>query len=111
MNMIYLIILYSATIIVSRVALWIWPRHAPKIGNFQLHHYMYGLLLIVLYFFIPQNFLLVIGLGLFVDELPLFFIFRGFDWPDDHWKQYHSWQSVFSIAGISALGLFGIYFI
>lgn len=70
---------------------------------------MYGLALIALYFLIPQPILMAIGLGLFVDELPLFFIFKGWDWPHDHWRQYHSRQSVVSIVLLSLLGLFVLF--
>jgi len=82
--------------------------HAHKIGKFQPHHYMYGLVLIAIYFLIPNPILLSIGGALFVDEIPLFFIFHGWDWPDDHWKQYHSWQSIVGIIFISLLGFWVI---
>lgn len=84
--------------------LWFWPKHAPKIGKFQLHHYMYGLILIAIYFLFNIPILLAVGLALFVDELPLFFIFGTWDWPHDHWKQYHSLKSIVSIVIISLLG-------
>jgi len=99
-----LFIIYCATILVTRVVLWFWPKHSPMIGRFQPHHYMHGLILIALYFLIPNPIILAVGLGLFVDEIPLFFIFGTWDWPHDHWKQYHSWQSVISIVCISLFG-------
>ena len=110
MNLNYSFLIYIATILVARVPLLFWHKHAPKVGNFQIHHYMFGVALIVIYFFIPQSALLAIGLGLFMDELPLFFMFKTWNWPDDHWKQYHSWQSILGIIVISLMGYFAIYF-
>lgn len=69
-----------------------------------MHHYQPGLLLVGLYFFFPWLPILAVGLGLFVDEVPLFFMFKGFDWPENHWKQYQSWQSVSGIVALSFLG-------
>jgi len=111
MDLVYPLALFVATIVITRIFLWFWPRHAPKIGNFQLHHYMYGLVLIAIYFGIPQIALLVVGLGLVVDEIPLFFIFKGWDWPDDHWGQYHSYQSILSIIAMSLVASLVIYFL
>ena len=101
----YLTLIYIGMIAVTRLILWLWPRHAPKIGTFQVHHYMYGIILCGLYLLIPNAVLAAIGTAFIVDELPLFFIFKGFNWPDDHWKQYHSWQSIVSIAAITVVGL------
>lgn len=106
MNLNTSFLVYASVIVAVRVLLWFYPKHAPKIGGFQLHHYMYGLVLLGLYFFVSHWILLSVGFALFVDEAPLFFIFKGWDWPDNHWKQYHSWQSLLSIALISALGYF-----
>jgi len=109
MNLSILFVIYIATILVARVPLLFWHKHAPKVAGLQLHHYMYGLILIAIYFFIPQPVLLAIGLGLFVDELPLFFIFRGWDWPDDHWKQYHSEKTIWGIITVSIAGFLVLY--
>lgn len=104
----YLLGIYVATIVITRIYLSIFPHHGPKIGNFQIHHYMYGLVLIVAYFLIRRPELLAIGSAWIVDELPLFFIFKGWNWPDDHWRQYHSWQSIMGILVISVAGYFAI---
>jgi len=111
MNINYLFIVYALTIVVTRIFLKFWPIHSHKIGKFQPHHYMHGLILVAVYFLIPQPILLAIGSALVVDEIPLFFIFRGWDWPDDHWKQYHSKQSVISIMVISMLGYLAVRYV
>lgn len=101
MTLNYFFAVFLLMILATRVLLWFYPKHAPKLGGFQIHHYMYGLALIAVYFLVSTPVLLPVGFALVVDELPLFFIFKGFDWPDNHWKQYHSWQSVGSITVIS----------
>ena len=104
-------ILFVCTIVFVRLWLWFLPKHGPKIFGIQVHHYAYGLLIILISFFILKPLLLPIGAALFVDEIPLFFMFKGFNWPHDHWKQYHSWQSIISIAVITLLGYVIIHFL
>ena len=103
MTLNYFFIVFVLVILTTRVLLWLLPKHAPKIAGFQMHHYMYGLILVAVYFLVSTPILLPIGLALLADELPLFFIFKGWNWPDNHWKQYHSWQSIGSVAVISLL--------
>jgi len=66
---------------------------------------MHGLVLVGLYFLIHWPVLLAVGVALVVDEIPLFFIFKTWDWPDDHWKQYHSWQSIVGVVAITVIGV------
>lgn len=70
---------------------------------------MHGLILIALYFAVPWMPLLAIGSALVVDEIPLFFIFKTWNWPDNHWKEYHSGKTISGIALISLIGLGLIY--
>lgn len=78
--------------------------------SIQPHHYMHGIILVALYFMIHWTVLLAVGTALVVDEIPLFFIFKTWDWPDDHWKQYHSWQSVVGAVLISVAGFLVVSF-
>ena len=94
-----------------RFWLWFFPKHAPNIGHFQVHHYMLGLILIALCLVIYKPIFLAIGSALVVDEIPLFFIFKTWNWPDDHWKQYHSWESILGIVLISLIGYLIIRYI
>ena len=103
----YFFLILILTVVFMQVFTRFWPRHSPKIGSLQPHHYMLGLILIGLYFLIPKLAILAVGAGLVVDEIPLFFIFKTWNWPDDHWKQYHSWESVLGIAIIILLLYFG----
>ena len=59
---------------------------SPTVYGFRLHHYMYGLAFIILAFFTSSLTLYGIGLGLFVDQLPLF---TKRKW---HWDDYDSIQ-------------------
>ena len=104
MPLTYLLAIYVLTIVIVRMFLTFWPIHSHKIAGFQPHHYMHGLILIALYFVFPWPILLAIGSALVVDEVPLFFIFKTWDWPDNHWKEYHSWQSIIGVATISLIG-------
>ncbi len=80
------------------------------LGGIQLHHYMYGIGLILVYFLAQKPILLAIGSALVVDEIPLFFIFKTWNWPDNHWAEYHSLQSIFWVVIISVLFYFIIRF-
>jgi predicted membrane channel-forming protein YqfA (hemolysin III family) len=82
MNILFLT--FVLTILLSRSYLFFVPQaHSPRWKNFQVHHYMYGLLLLVISFLIKSGVLYSVGLGLFADELPLFFTNkwnkRGYD--------------------------------
>lgn len=62
-------LIFFLTIIVIRTAVWLKPIPGPTIKGFRTHHYMYGLLGIILSLVIHSPLLYSIGLGLFVDEL------------------------------------------
>lgn len=104
MNLNYLILIYVATILITRIFLKFFPIHGHKIGKLQPHHYMHGIILVLLALLFHWPILLAIGSALIVDEIPLFFIFRTWDWPDNHWKEYHSWKSILGIIIISIIG-------
>src|SRR5690348_16598121 len=71
--------IFFGTIAVVRIFLWIDPTPAPTIPKlkwhhhvyhkFRTHHWMLGLISIVVAFAIHSLILYAIGLGLFVDEL------------------------------------------
>ena len=97
-------LLYVGTILVVRVWLWQFPKHGPMFFGFRPHHYVYGLVVMLLYLLFAWPVLLAVGAALVVDEVPLFFIFKGFNWPDNHWKEYQSWQSIAGVVLISVIG-------
>ncbi|OGE87938.1 MAG: hypothetical protein A3J07_00040 [Candidatus Doudnabacteria bacterium RIFCSPLOWO2_02_FULL_49_13] len=110
MTLNYFFTVFALTILAIRGWLSIWPMHSPTIGNFHLHHYMYGLVMVALYFFIPKPAILAVGLALIVDELYLFFMFRTWNWPVNHWAQYNSWQNLTAIVVISLAGYLALRF-
>jgi len=67
---IYFFIIFLATIIITRLFLYLRPIPAPTINGFRMHHYMYGLILIILSFFLSNATGYAIGLGLFIDQVP-----------------------------------------
>ena len=72
-------IIVVATIILTRIWLWFFPLHGPIIFGLRPHHYVYGLVLVAMYFLISKPIFLAIGSGLIIDEISLFFIFSGFN--------------------------------
>lgn len=84
-------IIFLATILFTRICLYFKPISSPTIKGFRLHHYMYGIILMIIGFFINAIPIYAIGLGLFVDELPLFII-GGW-----HWKEYKSMPCILGV--------------
>ncbi len=66
---IYFFFTFLITILATRLFLFLRPIPAPTIGKFRTHHYMFGLLGIVVGLLIHSVLVFAIGLGLFVDEL------------------------------------------
>lgn len=66
----YFFLIFLATIVITRVALLPRRAYCPTIIGFRLHHYMYGLVLMLISWSASNIFLFAIGLALLVDELP-----------------------------------------
>ena len=66
-NSFFLILL--ATIIVTRITLFIKPVPSPTIRGFRTHHWMYGLGGVVIAFLTRSVVVYAIGMGLCIDEL------------------------------------------
>lgn len=69
MNEYYFFLIFVLTILVTRIVLFIKPVASPTIKGFRMHHWMYGVILIILSFIFSSITLYAVGLGLFVDEL------------------------------------------
>lgn len=92
----YFFTIFFATIIITRLSLLPKKRIvSPKIRGAHIHHYVYGIGLIILTFLIHSITLFAVGIGLFVDEIPMFatenWLFTEEDW---HWDEYHSAKSL-----------------
>ncbi len=62
-------LIFLITIVVTRLFLFLRPIPAPTIERFRMHHYMFGILGIILSLILRSPLIFAIGLGLFVDEL------------------------------------------
>ena len=82
----YFFIIFLATIIVTRIFLYFKPTPAPTIKGFRIHHYMYGIILIVISILIKNLTIYSIGLGLFIDELT-YLIIKGKNHKDNYSKK------------------------
>lgn len=60
--------IFFATVVIIRVALYLYPLPAPTIGGLRTHHYMYGLLAVAAGLATKSMPLYAIGMGLFIDE-------------------------------------------
>ena len=69
-------LIFLATILITRVFVYLRPMPSPTIGNFRLHHYMYGIALIIIGLIISFMPAYAVGLGLFIDELT-YLIIKG----------------------------------
>jgi len=66
----YFFSIFISTILITRVFLYLKPTPAPTIKGFRIHHYMYGLILILFGVMLSNIFVYAVGWGLFIDELP-----------------------------------------
>lgn len=76
--------IFIATILAIRVFLFFTHWSVGYAGDVQLHHYMYGILILLLGLILRNLWLYAIGLALIVDELMLFPTGAQF------WPQYNS---------------------
>jgi len=77
-------LIFLGTIIVTRLVLLPQRILYPRIFGYHVHHFVYGIVLVVIALFLSNLFLYAVGLGLFVDELPLVFTQK---WS---WYRYNS---------------------
>ena len=84
----YFFLIFAVTIILTRLILYFYPVlpfPAPTIGKFRIHHYMYGLVAIILGFISQSILIYAIGLGLFIDELT--FLLMGGKTHEDNYSK------------------------
>lgn len=93
----YFYAVFIATIIGTRVFLYVRPTSSPKIKGFQTHHYMHGLVGIVIGLMLKYAIVFSIGLGLFIDELTAFVLMRGKTHEDNYSKLSLFGTFVFSL--------------
>ncbi len=79
----YFFVIFLATILITRIFLYFKPIASPKIKGFRLHHYMYGIILIILGLLSNTLTVYAIGFGLFIDELT-FIMIKGKSHKDNY---------------------------
>jgi hypothetical protein len=87
----YFFLIFLVTIVVTRFGLVTQKIYSPTIKGFKLHHYMYGVVLLILAFFTKNIFLYAIGFALFLDEFSLvLFVHKKWKWKD----YYEKWSFI-----------------
>lgn len=93
----YFFALFLATILCTRMFLYLKPISSPTIGPLRLHHYMYGGVLVICAYIWGSIEVFGIGLALFIDEVP-FLLLSG----EDHSDNY-SWPSLIGVLLLTAV--------
>lgn len=88
--------IFLLTLLVVRIFLYFKPISSPTIAGFRLHHWMYGLVGILLSLLLHSLPLYAISLGMFIDELP-FLLMGG--------KSHKDNYSGLSLLGVAAFSL------
>ena len=66
--------IFLITILITRIFLYFKPKPSPTIKRLRLHHYMYGIIILIIGLLLDNLASYAIGLGLFIDELTFLFI-------------------------------------
>lgn len=95
----YFFFIFLGTIVTARL-LTLNPRMAaPTIRGFRVRHYMYGILLIIFSFFVPNPVVYAIGLGLLLDEAPVIIV-KGTGYREEKWRGMQDYHTPWSFAGV-----------
>jgi len=81
----YFFLIFLATIIITRLFIFIYPIPAPTFIKFRIHHYMYGVAGLLIGIMFHSILIYAIGLGLFVDELT-YLLIQGKNHKDNYSK-------------------------
>ena len=81
----FFFLIFLLTILITRVFLYFKPTPSPTIKGLRLHHYMFGLIILVFSLVMKNLILYSIGLGLFIDEFT-FLLMRGKNHKDNYSK-------------------------
>ena len=79
----YFFLIFLATVVITRIFIFIYPIPAPTFGKFRIPHYMYGLVGIFTGLAFHSILIYAIGLGLFIDELT-YLLMRGKNHKDNY---------------------------
>ena len=79
-------LIFLATVLVTRIFVYLFPIPAPTVNDFRMHHWMFGLLGVIVGVMFHSLFIYAVGLGLFVDELT-YLLIRGKTHKDNYSKK------------------------
>jgi len=102
-------LVFLATILVTRLFLYIFPLPSPTIKGFRMHHWMFGLIGVVIGIIFHSLLFYAIGLGLFVDELTYLLI--GGKIHEDNYSKISLFGTVVFIIIVFIFKDYLIYFI
>ncbi|MBI4918666.1 hypothetical protein HY837_01960 [archaeon] len=88
----YFFSVFVLTILATRFFVFFYPISSPTLYGFRTHHYMFGLVLAPLGFFLGNLTIFAAGTSLFIDEFT--YILIGGKSHEDN----YSWQSLFGTA-------------
>lgn len=88
-------IIFFVTIAVTRAFLFLFPISSPTIGKFRVHHYMYGILGILIGLLFQSLIVYAVGFGLFVDELT--FLLMGGKTHEDNYSRISLFGTLFFV--------------
>lgn len=75
--------IFLYTICAVRIFLFLFPTPGPTIADLRIHHYIFGIIFLIISIIIKKARLFAIGLALFVDELT-FLITNGTTHQDNY---------------------------
>ena len=104
----YFFLIFLGTIAVTRVLL-LSKVAGPTIKGFRVRHYMYGIILIIISFFIQNLPMYALGLGLLIDELPPVLV-KGPGHKSEYWRGCEDYYSPWCVAGVMVLILIVYFF-
>jgi hypothetical protein len=96
----YFFLVFLLTIALTRLWLLINPISSPTIKGLRLHHYMYGLVIIIISLLFANLTLYAVGWGLLVDEL--IFLIPNPTKPF-HYKEYFSLKGLLGTLFLAVL--------
>lgn len=105
----YFFFFFLGTIAVTRFIL-AFPK-IPKtfIGGLHIRHYLYGIVAVVIGFFMKSTLIYAIGLGLIADELILV-ITKGSGLKDEQWRGCEDYFTPWSVAAVFVITFFVFMF-
>ena len=98
-NLDYFFVIFLGTVAATRLFMFLTKSTAPSIKSFRTRHYMYGLILVLVAFFVHNLTIYAVGLGLFIDELPAILV-KGPGHKEEQWNGCDAYNTPWCFAGV-----------